>query len=53
MLNFLKIGPSIAEILRFSIFQMATATIFNFLIRKILLATKVQRAHTHHRSKFH
>ena len=52
MPNFLETGPSIAEILPFFDFPIAAATILDFQICKILLAVTVQRADTHHRSKF-
>ena len=50
MPNFVKIGQSVAKILRFFDFSGA---ILNCLIRKILLADGVRRAHTHNCTKFH
>jgi len=50
MLNFVEIGPSIVDILRF--FKVGTAAILNFINRNILLANGVCRAATHHIAKF-
>jgi len=53
MPNFVKIGQSVAKILRFfRFFKMAAAAILDCRIHKILLADHVRRAQTHHCTKF-
>jgi len=53
MLNFVKIGQSVAKILNFFwFFKMAAAAILDCRIHKILLPDSVQRAETHHCIKF-
>jgi len=54
MPNFVKIGQSVAKILRFFRFlKMAAAAILDCRIHKILLADSVRSAQTHHSIKFH
>jgi len=48
--NFVKIGQTVAKILRF--FRMAAAAILDCQIHKILLADSVLRGQTHHCTKF-
>ena len=55
MPNFVKIGQSVANILRFFrfFFKMAAAAILECRIHKILLADHVRKAQTHHCTKLH
>ena len=54
VLNFIKIGRSIAAILRFCKFpKMAPNAILDFLNREISLAIVVERIQTHQHAKFH
>jgi len=54
MPKFVKIGQSVAKILRFfSFFKMAAAAICDCQIHKILLADRVRRVQTHQCIKFH
>jgi len=53
MPNFVKIGQSVAKILRFfRFFKMADAAILDCQIQKILLADSSRGAQTHHFTKF-
>jgi len=52
MLNFAKIGQSVAKIKIFLFFKMAAAAILDCRIHKILLADSGRRAQMHHFTKF-